>query len=366
MKKLILLSAILFSFSGIFAQSVGISEDNNHQPASSAILDVESTTKGMLIPRMSTYQRENISNKAMGLLVFDIDTKSFWFYTDSWSELISDVEESDPVFEAHTASSIENVGSGKVITDEERAKLEGVAESANNYSHPTGNGNNHIPVGGETGQVLTNTGSGVAEWTNAASGIPAGTIVPFAGDTASIPSGWLLCDGKALNPSNFAALSLVLKTYWGDGTSDSDPLTTFNLPDLRGQFLRGTDLGTGVDPDASSRTGGNSGNDLVGSTQGMMYQSHNHSASSSSVSAGSHSHQGYIGGAGGARLYRRSGEAASNYNGLDTGDEGTSEVITVYTDSQGSHSHSISTSVSVNGGNETRPKNAYVNYIIKY
>ncbi len=43
-------------------------------------------------------------------------------------------------------------------------KLDGIAASANNYTHPTGAGNNHIPTGGTVGQVLKNTASGTATW----------------------------------------------------------------------------------------------------------------------------------------------------------------------------------------------------------
>ena len=56
---------------------------------SSAMLDVESTTKGMLIPRMTTAQRTAISSPASGLLVYDNTTFSFWFYNGTaWTELV--------------------------------------------------------------------------------------------------------------------------------------------------------------------------------------------------------------------------------------------------------------------------------------
>lgn len=54
-----------------------------------AILDVKSTTQGLLIPRMSTANRIGITNPANGLFVFDTDTKSVWFYettTTSWKK----------------------------------------------------------------------------------------------------------------------------------------------------------------------------------------------------------------------------------------------------------------------------------------
>ncbi|MCP4441846.1 MAG: hypothetical protein GY810_23310 [Aureispira sp.] len=71
------------------AQGVGVNEDNS-SPDASAMLDVKSSTKGMLIPRMTTGQRTVIATPATGLLVFDSDTGSFWFYDGSaWTELVS-------------------------------------------------------------------------------------------------------------------------------------------------------------------------------------------------------------------------------------------------------------------------------------
>ncbi|MEM7371994.1 MAG: DUF1566 domain-containing protein [Bacteroidota bacterium] len=70
----------------IYAQ-VGIN-NNNGDPDPSAMLDVQSTEKGILVPRMTSAQRSIISNPATGLLVFDISTNSFWFYDGSnWADL---------------------------------------------------------------------------------------------------------------------------------------------------------------------------------------------------------------------------------------------------------------------------------------
>ena len=57
---------------------------------SSAILDISSTEKGILIPRMTSTERSSINNPADGLLVYDTLTDSFWYYANSsWIELIS-------------------------------------------------------------------------------------------------------------------------------------------------------------------------------------------------------------------------------------------------------------------------------------
>jgi len=63
----------------LFAQSVGINTDNS-QPDNTAMLDVKSNSKGMLLPRLSTAQRIGIASPAIGLTVFDSDTYSFWTF----------------------------------------------------------------------------------------------------------------------------------------------------------------------------------------------------------------------------------------------------------------------------------------------
>jgi hypothetical protein len=71
------------------AQSAAITTDGSNAHASS-MLDVKSTNKGMLIPRMTTAQRTAIASPAKGLLVFDNDTGDFWFYNGTaWVSLTS-------------------------------------------------------------------------------------------------------------------------------------------------------------------------------------------------------------------------------------------------------------------------------------
>ncbi len=88
MKKLFLLLLIICQLSilNCVAQNVAIGAS---PPNSSAQLDVQSTTKGMLIPRMSSVQRNLIPSPAIGLLVYDNTTGSFWFRNGfRWLELV--------------------------------------------------------------------------------------------------------------------------------------------------------------------------------------------------------------------------------------------------------------------------------------
>lgn len=71
--------------------------------------------------------------------------------------------------------------------------------------------------------------------------IPSGTVLYFAGQSA--PAGWLKANGAAVSRTAYAALFAAIGTTYGAG----DGRSTFNLPDLRGEFIRGWDDGRGVD-----------------------------------------------------------------------------------------------------------------------
>jgi len=84
---LITIWIIAFSLT-INAQNTAINNTGN-APDASAMLDIQSTDKGVLIPRMTTIQRELINMPANGLLVFDTSSQGFWFYNnDQWVELV--------------------------------------------------------------------------------------------------------------------------------------------------------------------------------------------------------------------------------------------------------------------------------------
>ncbi|MCZ2158818.1 tail fiber protein [Bartonella sp. 220] len=89
--------------------------------------------------------------------------------------------------------------------------------------------------------------------------LPCGLIGPFA--MQSLPSGWLLCDGRAYSREAYRDLFLTIGTSWGAG----DGVSTFNVPDFRGMFLRGMDYGRHVDPWRS-----------FASFQGFSLKSHDH------------------------------------------------------------------------------------------
>jgi microcystin-dependent protein len=138
-----------------------------------------------------------------------------------------------------------------------------------------------------------------------ASVLPAGAVQVFA--MSSAPTGWLSCDGTAVSRSTYSGLYSAIGTTYGSGNGS----TTFNLPDLRGEFIRGWDAGRGID---SGRT--------FGSFQLDEFKSHTHSMT-----------------------FARTGWDA--YTGLNVGS-------------------GYSQNTGATGGNETRPRNIAMLYCIKY
>ncbi|MEN0045499.1 MAG: tail fiber protein [Bacteroidota bacterium] len=165
--------------------------------------------------------------------------------------------------------------------------------------------------------------------------MPVGAIIPFGGATP--PEGWLLCNGKDISRELYADLFAVIGTNWGSDGGN----TTFNLPDLRGQFLRGVSTSSSVDPDAAFRSarhsGGNTGNN-VGSYQTDEFKAHRH-----------------------VSIEWKDGAKAVNDAIYGLGDFTTNGKEQSFHPSQDYINMTGST-----GGSETRPKNAYVNFIIKY
>ena len=168
--------------------------------------------------------------------------------------------------------------------------------------------------------------------------MPVGSILSYGGTAA--PSGWLMCDGSAVSRTTYTDLFTVLSTAYGEG----DGSTTFNLPNLRGRFLRGVDSGTGNDPDAASRTasatGGNTG-DNVGSYQADAFQGHKHSIL-------------WAGGGDGMGLIKLQYTYATQY-----GNTYGSSFVNATPVSDGTNGPPRTAT-------ETRPANVGVNFIIKY
>lgn len=139
--------------------------------------------------------------------------------------------------------------------------------------------------------------------------VPVSTVIALASNIT--PNGFVKCNGAQLSRTTYAALFAVIGTIYGAG----DGSTTFQVPDLRGEFIRGFDNGRGID---SGRA--------FGSFQADELRSHNHS-------------------------YIRTDYATSATDYQFAGSYTLSQVIT---------------STGNTGGNETRPRNIAMHYYIKY
>src|SRR5687768_12004094 len=106
-RTLVLLLVLIYLTPANVAGQVSISLDSS-PPDPSAMLDVKSTTKGMLIPRMTSMQRDLIVNPATGLLVFDDTTVSFWFYNGmAWTELVEEPPVPNKIADADNDTRVE-------------------------------------------------------------------------------------------------------------------------------------------------------------------------------------------------------------------------------------------------------------------
>ncbi len=102
-----------------------------------------------------------------------------------------------------------------------------------------------------TATAFVGDGSGL---TGVSAGVPAGTIIYHAANTA--PTGFIKANGAAVSRTTYSALFSAIGTTFGAG----DGSTTFNVPDLRGEFPRGWDDSRGVD---SGRAFGSSQTDAM-------------------------------------------------------------------------------------------------------
>lgn len=172
-----------------------------------------------------------------------------------------------------------------------------------------------------------------------AEGAPVGAIVAFAGTSERVPAGWFICDGREVSRfkeggTEFADLFLAIGVIWGVG----DGSLTYNLPDLRGVFLRGSNT---VIHGAGTRTDNYSDEDFAGRTWANDMQRNDEGVGSFEMDElEAHTHEQVF-----PTAVRFCGDTScgGKYGGL------------------------ISTTItSSTGGRETRPKNAAINYIIKY
>jgi len=187
---------------------------------------------------------------------------------------------------------------------------------------------------GSNGQMLQTNGSGVLSFTSV-QGVPSGAVFCLA--VATVPSGYLECNGASVSRTTYAALFAVIGTAYGTASG-----STFNVPDLRGEFIRGFDNGKGTDSGRS-----------IATAQSDQNKQHNHTATSTStVTDPGHIHQvAYSNNDSGDGVIEESGVGLSGYEPTESATTG----VTVAT----------ATTVANDGGSENRPRNIAMMYVIK-
>ena len=182
---------------------------------------------------------------------------------------------------------------------------------------PNGNTNRTLTLPDADGALLTadGDGSGLTGITST----PASTVIYVAQNTA--PTGYLKANGAAISRTTYADLFAAIGTTFGSG----DGSTTFNVPDLRGEFIRAWDDSRGVDSGRS-----------FASAQADDFKSHNHRPR----------------GLSGGGILTLGSQTESFIGG---------QRASAYTDSYGGVKHIENT-----GGTETRPRNIALLACIKY
>ncbi len=180
--------------------------------------------------------------------------------------------------------------------------------------------------------------------------MPVGAVIAFAGQVATPPvnplqqsaystvtesAGWMLCDGRTLAIADYGMLYAAIGNLYNTG---NEPSGQFSIPDYRGYFLRMTSTGTTNDPDAATRVLANgTTSSEVGSIQQDALQVHQHS-------------------------YQQPATPSS-----PAGQGATPAVVAVTSELSGTPTDNLADPPGgVRTSTETRAKNVYVNYLIRF
>lgn len=262
---------LLFCFFSSHAQ-IGV---NTVSPDTTSILDISSRQKGLLIPRMSSSERQAIQNKSNSLLVYDTDSAKYMFALNNLWYVLNPINApaansdsvmlrkklslgnpSNPVGNKLTVHGDETV-KGTLYANQVNAGTAGISSSGPIRTTSDLQVGNNLTVAGNI--TSSDTISAASINVPGFGLVPKGIIVMWSGEPSAIPAGWALCDG------------------------------TNGTPDLRGRFVVGYDNREAATPKdlvypdnknvknygAVGNTGGRNGVLLTAEESGL--RQHNHS-----------------------------------------------------------------------------------------
>ena len=223
--KTLLIAALIFALAGsVNAQSVGINSDGS-APNGSAMLDVSSTTKGFLVPRMTAAQKTAISSPAAGLLIYQTDDTAGYYFNSGttgspvWTRLLTTAADGSET----------KVSAGTNVT------MTGTGTIASPYVvNTTAADGSETKVNAGTNITLAGTGTTASPYIiNSPATINYGDIKQ--GVQSADHSGWIKLDGRL--KSSLTESQQTQATAFGLGT---------NLPNASNSYLvqNGTTLGS--------------------------------------------------------------------------------------------------------------------------
>ena len=197
---------------------------------------------------------------------------------------------------------------------------------------------------GNANDVLQSDGSGNLSFAALPQAVPTGSVHLMAGN--NVPSGYLKCNGQAVSQTTYAALYLIIGSTYGQTD------TTFNLPDLRGEFVRGW---------ADDRSDVDAGRQ-IGSAQDQSNREHTHV-----VTDPGHGHS--LNDPGHFHTFSRRSEGSGIISNTRTVlDQGNNQQDSINTNTKttGISVNLGHTGISIqNQGSEARPRNIAMMYVIK-
>ncbi|MEM6700858.1 MAG: hypothetical protein AAF599_20815, partial [Bacteroidota bacterium] len=205
MKKLLKLTLTLLILNTLYLiplnAQVGINNDNS-EPDASAMLDVKSSSKGVLIPRMSSSDRQQILDPAVGLMVYDSTAQAFYYFNGmGWLELLSGsvifLEDSDQDTKIQVEESTDEdiirfdlAGTEFMRLDSGRVEVLNtggsvyIGENAGTNDNFTSNDNQNIGIGLNVLNSLTTGNKNIAIGNDALSNLTNGGLNIAIGDNA--------------------------------------------------------------------------------------------------------------------------------------------------------------------------------------